>query len=220
MVRNFISYPKSGRSWLRYALTAVDKADDIAFHHDGFEFNNRDMAPHDFSLDARLERYRQAGPIVYLERDPRDVMVSLYHQVTGRYGHVFDFDGSISDFIRHPWFGAEPLRRFRQIWGTLCARDIALKVTYEDAHRDFAGSLSRLTSHLAIPLTPEQLARAEEAARIDNMRRVEQSETFPKNWLRPKNGAVKVRRGIVGGYADSLPEHDIAYLNDVFDLRS
>ncbi|WP_156874957.1 sulfotransferase domain-containing protein [Sulfitobacter alexandrii] len=205
---------------MRYALTAVGKADSIAFHHDGFEFNSSAMAPHDFSLDARVERYRQAGPIVYLERDPRDVMVSLYHQVTGRYGHAFDFDGSISDFIRHPWFGAEPLHRFRQIWATLCARDIALKVTYEEAHRDFGGVLSRLTSHLDIALTPEELARAEEAACFDNMRKVEQSGTFPKNWLRPKNGSAKVRRGIVGGFADSLPDRDIAYLDQIFELDS
>ncbi|XSG83929.1 MAG: hypothetical protein ACPW60_09310 [Methylohalobius sp. ZOD2] len=50
------------------------------------------------------------------------------------------------------------------------------------------------------------------------MKQLEQSERFPQPWLRPRNSAMKVRRGKVGGFLDTLGAEDIAYLNDIFDL--
>jgi len=52
------------------------------------------------------------------------------------------------------------------------------------------------------------------------MSEVEQSATFEEPWLRLRNGAPKVRRGLVGGYADSLREADIHYLDQVFFPRT
>jgi hypothetical protein len=48
------------------------------------------------------------------------------------------------------------------------------------------------------------------------MKRIEASETFSQPWLRPRNGSPKVRKGIVGGYKDSLVPEDINYLDSIF----
>lgn len=215
---HFISYPKSGRSWLRYAMTVLDYADEINFHHDDFPFMQKQKPPHDFSLQKRLNAYGQGCRVIYLTRDPRDTMVSLFHQVTGRFGPVFDFQGDMSDFIRDPWFGAENLKKFRDIWDEMCVRELAIKVTYEQAHTDFKGTLGRILTHYGYQPTEQELIRAKDAASFQNMKKVEQSQTFPKNWLRPKNGAVKVRKGKVGGYAEVLSDKDIRYLNTVFSI--
>src|SRR5258705_10176687 len=103
--RQFVSYPKSGRTWIRYVLSLLGVADQIRFHHDTFEFNNPAKPAPNLDFEERFQRYRSVEKIVYLYRDPRDVMVSLYFQVTGRFKDFFGYEGTISDFIRDEYFG-------------------------------------------------------------------------------------------------------------------
>lgn len=220
MQRHFVSYPKSGRSWVRYMLTQLDVDDRISFQHDRFEFNNGARPPHDFSLERRLAQYANVDRLVYLERDPRDVMVSLYHQVTGRFRDFFGYGGTLSEFIRDDYFGAENLRRFRALWAELVARRDFLKITYEDCHADTAQVLRRIVDYYGFDVAPDRIAEAVAGAAFDKMREVEQSEVFPQPWLRPRNGALKVRRGKVGGFQDTLNAVDIDYLNAVFGLEA
>lgn len=218
--RMFVSFPKSGRSWIRYALHRLGFADRILFHHDGFEYNDGARPPLDLDYAKRLARYSDGSSIVYLHRDPRDVIVSLYHQVTGRFADFFQYDASLSDFIRDPYFGAENLQAFRTQWRDLCDRGIALAVSYEECHVDFPGALMKVLAHYGFEARREAILAASAAAAIDNMREVEREGGFEEPWLRLRNGAPKVRRGRVGGFVDCLTDEDIAYLNRVFQLPS
>lgn len=213
----FISYPKSGRSWVRFALTALGHGQDIAFHHDGFEFNDGSLPAHNF--DPQLRRIQYGAPcyVVYLARDPRDIMVSLYHQVTGRFRDFFDYRGTISDFIRDDYFGAHNLRRFQDMWNGLCEEGLALRVSYEDCHDDFAAVLASICDHYGFVHSPAEITTAVEFARFDNMQRIEQSGEFHEPWLRPRNGSPKVRQGKVGGHLRELSPPDIAWLDSMFD---
>lgn len=211
-----ISYPKSGRSWLRRMLEVAGCGDALAFHHDGFEFNDGARPPHDFDTINRLERYPEGLKLIYLERDPRDVTVSLFYQVTGRFRDFFGYTDALSDFIRDPYFGAPVLARFREIWAVICAERPFLTVRYEDMQRDAGRELERVMSYLGVDVTSERLAQAVEAGRFDVMRELEQSGAHPEPWLRPRHGFPKVRRGEVGAFRSELPADDIAYLNAVF----
>jgi hypothetical protein len=62
----------------------------VRFHHDGFEYNDGARPPLDFDFAARLRRSAHVDRIVYLHRDPRDVMVSLFFQVTVSGVNYFD----------------------------------------------------------------------------------------------------------------------------------
>src|SRR5262245_27338651 len=106
MTAQCISFPKSGRTWLRYMLTVLGHEGAVAFQHDGFEFNDGALPAHDFSLERRLAQYGVGDKIIYMDRDPRDVIVSLYYQVTGRFRDFFGYQGDVSAFIRDPYFGA------------------------------------------------------------------------------------------------------------------
>jgi len=201
---------------LRFALHRLGVADQILFHHDGFEYNDGAKPPLDFDFDRRRNRYDRGESIVYLDRDPRDVMVSLYFQVTGRFSDFFNYTGSLSDFIRDPYFGAENLQRFRSQWAMLCADGRALAVSYEECHSDFAGTLAKVVSHYGFDIDSAVISAATQAAEFKTMQNVEESGAFAQPWLRLRNGAPKVRRGLVGSFADELEAADIAYLNRIF----
>jgi len=216
MIRHFISYPKSGRSWVRYALVELGIEERISFHHDGFEFNNSNLPPHNFSFEKRIRKYRNVDRIVYLEREPKDVMVSLYYQVTGRFKDFFNYSGNISEFIRHEYFGAENLWGFREMWDQLCEMGTAYKISYENLHDDFERELAGLLNYYGFESPADQISEAKEASNFIKMRELEKSGTFPSPWLRPRNEFPKVRKGKVGGYVDELDKRDIEYLDGIF----
>jgi len=217
---HLISYPKSGRSWIRFALTVLGLAHEIAFHHDGFEFNDGSLPAHDFDIGLRRLQYATPCRPVYLSRDPRDIIVSLYFQVTGRFRDFFNYRGDISAFIRDDYFGAQNLHRFQQLWDQLCAEGLALKISYEDCHADFEAVLHRVLDYFGFECAAEAVSEAARISTFENMQQIERSGAFPEPWLRPRNGAPKVRKGRIGGYREVLGHADIAYLDEVFGERA
>ena len=197
MKRHFVSYPKSGRTWIRYILAQLDLEQHVRFHHDGFEFNDGARPAHDFDVARRLRAYSDVEKLIYLERDPRDVMVSLYYQVTGRFDDFFDYKGSISEFIRDDYFGANNLARFRKMWSEISARRSCLVLSYEECHDDTLGTLRKLLDCCGFDVNRARLSEAIANAAFDKMKSYEESEAFPQPWLRPRNRAPKVRQGKV-----------------------
>jgi hypothetical protein len=191
-------------------------ADKIAFHHDGFEYNDSKKPSLDFDYYKRLAKYNFSNRVVYLQRDPRDIMASFYYQITGRFAEYFNFRGTIAEFIRDPYFGAENLQRFRCQWAGLCRDGRALAISYEACHSDFPGVLAAVVSHYYFEIDEKELTKAAKAAEFANMKAVEQSGGFPEPWLRLRNSAPKLRRGRIGGFVDEFASADIDYLNAVF----
>lgn len=211
-----ISYPKSGRTWLRYILLQLIDEKYIHYHHDGFEFNNGSMPAHNFDLEMRKTKYREPQKIIYLDRDPRDVMVSLYHQVTGRFADYFHYTGTVSEFLRDDYFGAHNLQRFREMWFEILTDRPFLHISYEQLHRNPIVVIDRVITYLGLNAKLEDIRSAVVAGNIDNMRKVEVSGDFSKPWLQPRNGHTKVRKGVVGNYLSELSNADIDYLDSVF----
>lgn len=218
MTRHFISYPKSGRTWVRFVLTELGVTDAILFHHDRFEFNDGSLPAHDFDLTQRLEAYPDGARVVYMERDPRDVMVSLYHQVTGRFRDFFGYTGSLSDFLRDDYFGAHNLKQFRAMWAVLSNERNFLKITYEDCHHDLAYTISNVVRYYEFEVPEGAIEAAVAKGTFSNMKKIEKEGRFAKPWLQPRNDAPKVRQGVVGGYRSALNAEDIIFLNAMFDL--
>jgi len=216
--RQLVSFPKSGRTWIRYILSQLHVDNQICFHHDGFGFSDHHRPTLDFNLPRRLREYAHVEKLVYLHRDPRDVMVSFYHQITGRMKEKYGYQGTISDFLRDDYFGAAMLHRFQQMWHQIVAQRGFLAVSYEECHQNTQEVIGKILSYFNLDVPADQLHAAVAQGDFESMKRVEQSGTFPEPWLNPRNGAPKVREGKISGFREALSPEDIAYLNQQFGL--
>jgi hypothetical protein len=214
LTREFVSFPKSGRTWLRYALTLAGVADSIRFHHDGFEYNDGSLPSLDFDFEARLRRCVEVDRLVYLHRDPRDVIVSLYVQITGRFRDFFRYEGSLSEFIRDPYFGVQNLAEFQRQWDDICTQGKALRITYEQCHVDFETVLRSILSYYEFTIGKNSLASICQKSSFRKMQRAEDEDILGQPWLRKRNGCPKVRRGAIGGFESELSEKDVVFLNE------
>jgi hypothetical protein len=230
-----ISFPKSGRTWLKLmigkALCEHHHVDDsemldfdrlaastgipvTSFLHDGSSLKEAER----FDELATSKAEYADSAVVFILRDPRDVMVSLYFQATKRRRA---FSGTIEDFIRDPTHGIRKCAAFHRIWAENqhVPRKFLL-VSYEDMKRDPAHAVRSVLGLLGMnDISPAAVDSAVSFGDFENMQQLESSGHFDDPILRPGNrddpDSFKVRRGKVGGYHDYLSDSDCAYMEKV-----
>jgi hypothetical protein len=214
-----VSFPKCGRTWLRVLVGRAFQqhfglpADaNLVELHRLAEFDSRVpcvLATHDD--DAQWKAPEQVGRdkqqyrgtrVILLVRDPRDVIVSLYHQKRDRRQ---GYDGSLGEFLEDRVGGFESLLCFYDAWvAGLDVPDAVLVVRYED--------LVGVSG-----VTPAVVADAVDFASFGNMRRLEEADAFASDKLRPRRpgdlDSYKTRRGRVGGFRNDLTIDQIARLD-------
>jgi hypothetical protein len=232
-----ISYPKSGRTWLRaligkaicqhysigedlllftYTLTRNASVLSTSFTHDGSELLTR--TPYRQMSVDRSRRRRQK--VLFIVRDPRDVLVSCYFQAVKR---INVFDGTISEFIRDDRFGIKKYMHFLNIWhlNQEVPREFLL-LTYESMHMATEDILRQTLDFMGASVVPDEtIQQAVQFASFDNLRSMEQSKQYKIDWMQPGDvndpESYKVRRGKIGGYVDYLSSDDIAYVDRTVD---
>ena len=206
-----ISYPKSGRTWLRVMLNDLNIIP--TYEHDGSQ-NGLGLSWQELSEDK--SRYQQ-NRIVFMVRDPRDTVVSAYFQMTKRHQ---DYDGSLSEFIRDDRYGIRKILRFHEIWYK--NRDVPadfMVVKYEDLHSAPLDTMKALLDFLGRKRTDEQKLREIIGFyQFENMHKLEKQGYFKKSLkgvLSPKDvndeDSYKTRKGKVGGYREYFSEEDLEY---------
>lgn len=228
-----ISYPKSGRTWLRvligkaiclkynlpetlmldtYRLAAVAGLPRTYFTHDFSEILSE--LPYD-RLPARKAEYARSK-VIFIARDVKDVLVSSYFQATKR---TYKFNGSIAEFIRSDKFGAKKVVTFYNIWHANQSTPRAfLLLRYEDMHRNPASALVEALRVMGVEHIDDAIVRrAVEFARFDHMKEMEAGGYFNDARMRPGDArdaeSYKVRKGVVGGYMAYLSEEDVRYID-------
>ncbi|OGQ81767.1 MAG: hypothetical protein A3F90_13505 [Deltaproteobacteria bacterium RIFCSPLOWO2_12_FULL_60_19] len=231
-----VSIGKSGRTWLRVFLYSYfseldnrsftmnrgdfgDKIPKVVLTHDLWEVATARKLKHRL-LGRYLipRRERREKRILLLARDPRDVIVSLYFQMTKR---SYRYRGTLSELIRHPKSGIEMIVGIMNRWMSEWAERAAFKlVRYEDCQRDTAKVFREVLAFVGFQEIDESiLGRSIKFSSFDNMKRMEAAGEFRTQILTPGNiddpESFKVRRGLVGGYKDYLSPQDLLYLDEV-----
>jgi hypothetical protein len=241
-----ISYPKSGRTWLRVligralclqaaipvqllldtpALTSAARVLCTDFDHDGSSLRD----PVDYASLPDDKRAYRDKKVIFLARDVRDVLVSSYYEAIKR-SLVFAqepcwFDGTLAEFVRSPVFGASKVAAFYDIWARnqTVPKDFLL-IRYEQLHSEPEKALGQVLRFIgADHVEPRHRLAAVAYARFENMRELERTDAFNDPRLRPGNvtdpNSYKVRRGVVGGYVEHLSAADLAYIEQELQRR-
>ena len=209
-----VSFPKSGRTWLRFMLDAAGVR--LDYVHAGAEHRDAKLLR---ELRGEPERWSRKR-ILFLYRDPRDTAVSGYFQAVHRL--KTRYAGDFHAFLRDPRHGIEKIAGFNLMWLEAHATFPGFAaISYEMLHGDPAGGVARAIRFVtgATP-DPAVIATAVDAGRFDAMRTVELA-LGSKRAARLGGGdpsnpeSFKTRRGVVGGWHDYFDAADTAFAEEV-----
>lgn len=225
----FISYPKSGRTWLRFMLDELGIK--LKYSHMGTGSARHDWGRRVDSLkfDADLETFNK---IVFMIRDPRDVVVSFFHQMTRREKLTFQEKCKFSltrrmpprdldRFVRHPGFGLEKIIRFNLGWGQRLAEDPrATMIIYEDMRESPKVHFSAMLSFIGATVLESDIVSALLVGDFNRMKEGERRGIFTAKYgvvLSPTDPAdpnsYKARCGKIGSHRSEMKSETIDYCN-------
>jgi hypothetical protein len=227
-----VSYPKSGRTWVRYFLGLIYQKNyaqpfSLAFHSPFFAlrgiprigFNHGSTA-----LDSALFEEQIRGNIVknkpkqviLLIRDPRDIAISAYYHRLTREGSISEQD----DFFGVVKRETERAVWFMNAWAKEKNRFQAFTVIrYEQLQYDPSNEFGRLLESIGVETDAATLEAAIAESSFSQMREVERSRQLPGDKLKPKDAtdprSYKTREGIVGSHKKYLTDNQITQLNTI-----
>jgi len=180
------SFPRSGSTWVRFLLCNLVSLSELDGRKVDFHFLDDTMpalgassllAPWRFETVPRFVKTHQpyhsllfAVPqrVVYVLRDPRDVMVSYYNFQSA---HLWrPFQGSFADFIRHPRYGLQACIRHYLSW----LPHSTVVICYEELLKDTVAEFRRMLTVLQIPVRDEFLKLAVEKSSFRKIRSVQE----------------------------------------------
>lgn len=220
------SYPKSGTTWIGYLLAQLLKQDaDEQLGLDSFNRYVPDVnliyarrapladfaslsSPRFFLCHAAYDA--MLPNVVYVLRDPRDVLVSYYH-----YNRFLNkkFDLTLADYLRADNRWPCDWNEHVESWLTPKRHPRMIVVRYEDLHTDTAGAIHRILTLAGITVVASRIQAAIDAARFDRMRLVEEKFGVSNKAGDPVERFV--RKGKVGSWREEMGPKE----REIFERR-
>jgi len=216
MSNGVISYPKSGRTWLRVMLDELN----VQAHFTHALSDHQHARPlNEFSTKPANDHDR----VLFLFRDPRDATVSAYHHVTNRYEPEKRYSGTLSSFIRDPGHGIARAAGFNLMWLELASQDNRfLVISYEHLLLDTPYCLTSIAKWLGEDRPRHTIVSAVKKSSFEQMQKREIRGDFDHKFNGALSGAqtdnlnsLKCRKGKAGSFLDELSEQDIDYAEDI-----
>jgi len=228
-----VSYPKSGNTWTRFLLgnliyentpitfANVENCLPSLYVHSDRKLKKlpRILKSHD-CFDPRYKT------VIYIVRDPRDVVVSAYHYAV-KLG-VLPQDYGIEKFVPRLLDGSfQSGVLVNPSWGSWydnVASWLAMRhnrkfllLRYEDMLDDPERELTKVAKFLNLECGPERLARAVELSSADRMRGLEKKQAA--KWALTKNTRLDmafVRKAKGGNWKSELPPQSVAEIESAW----
>ncbi len=244
-----VSLPKSGRTWLRVMLSRYYQQKFSLPEHSVIGFDNfyrenraapRVLFSHDNvlrdytgNMDNKKDFYHTKT--ILMVRDPRDLVVSQFHQwryrtdpSKRRLHSELNIEDNVEvfDFAMNSFHGIPRNIRFLNSWQReLANMDDVLVVRYEDMRRDPREVMMRILSFVGETPDAAQVRDAVEYAKFENMQKMEEKKTFRTDskqlFARDASNphSLKTRRAKVGGFTDYLTREQIDAINDMIEKQ-
>lgn len=232
-----VSYPKCGRTWLRVMLSRAaylvngcnnismenilfgsDKNVNIVFDHD---CANWVPSPKHFrSLKFNKVKFKDKR-IIFLVRDPRDILVSAYMHLKYR-EHLFN--GNISAFIRNRYLGIDKVIAFMNMWysNRKIPKELIV-ISYEQVHKNTFKIFKSIINFAEVEISDDIILDSINYSAFNNMQKMEKSNVDEIPWLKPGNSkdfrTFKTRKGKIGGFKEELSIDDVDFLNKIIKSK-
>lgn len=227
-----ISFPKSGRTWLTMVLARIFQQE---YHLKEKEVINIERISKKIEKLPKIRVIHENSPqkkraqdlskikskyknkkIIFLVRDPRDVIVSLFFHEKRRKKR---YNGELSDFILRGVGDFDTIIQYYNIWADNRNKlNNFLIIRYEDLKKDLKKQLKKIINFIGVGgIKKKNINEAIKFASFKNMQKMEKENKFSVNRLKPRDindpESFKIRRGKIGGYRDYLTKEEITILN-------
>jgi hypothetical protein len=220
-----VSFPKSGNTWTRFLLANLIHPEEAAtfanIHRlipDPSGTSKRDL---DGMADPRIikshESFDPRYPrVIYIVRDPRDVVLSQYHYHR-KLKRIAD-DAPLENFVTR-FLAGETCPH--GLWGENVLTWLAtregdprfLMLRYEDMVADTPRELQKVVAFMGMTISPQQIAHAVELSSAARMRKMEATQTDDCGLTKGSRKDLSfVRAAGSGGWRSELPASEVARL--------
>jgi hypothetical protein len=203
-----VSFPKSGNTWTRFLIANLAHPETPAtfgnIHQlvpdpDGTSKRIFDRMPRPRIIKSH-ECFDPTYPrVIYIVRDPRDVVLSQYHYHRKRlkFGDEYPIEQFVNRFLRGETCPHGSWGENVSTWMMTRRKDPRfLLLRYEDMISDTSRELAKISEFLGIHPTPQQIQQAVERSSADRMRALEktQGHNFSLTNSRPDLPFVRVAK--------------------------
>ncbi|XP_022256006.1 estrogen sulfotransferase-like isoform X2 [Limulus polyphemus] len=231
-----VSFPKTGTTWVQELVYVIATDLDfnaaqaknleqrfpfIEFFYPGLKIIEKTSSPR--FLKSHLpytllppEAQQIKPKIVYIMRNPKDVLVSYYHFL--RMVKEISYKGSFEEFFKSFLDGKIPYgpiwKHYLEWWEHRNDENV-LFLFYEDLHKDIVASVKKIADFLGKSLTEEEIERIAYHCSFQQM--AKNPSVNYSHWddldVRNKNEAEFMRKGIVGDWKNYFTKE----MNQVMD---
>lgn len=238
-----LSYPKMGRSWLRFQLAnylcqiyslpvevdfqtvySIVPNDETEVHGRGRSGLLPEVHGNQFPVIAMrhqlvtpvaMTRSTMTQSFVLLLRSPFDTIVSHWHHARYHYASAV---GTISEFIRDEHTGIANIVKYCENYAQSARMGHVRIVTYERMNERPAYELEGVIRHFGLPMDGSAIHYAVERSSFENMQALEIARGMKGiEYDRGNPAALRVRQGMVGNFRSYLAPDDIDFITTKFE---
>jgi len=223
----FVSYPKSGNTWVRFLVANLvypeknpdfSNIDRLLPDPEGMSKRDLEGAPRPRILKSHLSFDPRFPKVLYVVRDPRDVVLSSYHFDIKRRAipEGYPLQEFVSRFVRGELAGLNP--RYGSWHDNVASWYYArrndsrfLLVAYESLQSQALEEMRRIATFLGVDGNGERLTFAIEQSSARRMRELEKKQGHLWNSTRETQlDKPFVRAAKSGGWKSELPQASVA----------
>ena len=221
-----VSFPRSGNTWTRFLVCNLINPDDpVNFAQLESRipeiYDVTDRALRAFPRPRIIKSHESFDPrykkIIYIVRDPRDVLISYYEFQLKR--RVITEECSLEEFV--PRFMESEFEPKTGSWrdhvlswiATRGGQSNFLLLRYEDMLANTQQESTKIASFLGLDPNPERIERAVGLSSVDRMRALEKEQSGQwKETKKTRQDKPFVGKAAAGGWKSALPEHCVAQI--------
>lgn len=217
-----VSFPKTGNTWIRFLLCNYLSLHELGGRTVDFHVldaimpalgksNLLESWPY-YSIPRFVKTHRpyhsvflsRPARVVYILRDPRDVMVSYFHFLSN---HLYNtIDDNFESFLQHPLYGLEAFFKHYTSWRP----HIDVLIRYEALKADTNGEFQRLLKAAGRAVDIEKAQAAIRRSTFEQTRRHQEKRGLSgQSRFRP--GYQFARKGQVGEWSHYFSHSNLEY---------